>query len=207
MKGLILKDFYNLSNYKKVLLFLILFYGVLGFATDSIASMLGVIIVLSAALTPTLFSYDEFSKWDCYALSMPLTRRDVVLARYIVSAILVAASTILTGAMIVIAGIIKPDTNTGEAWLSLKLMLAFALFFISIMMPVCYKIGPEKGRLYMMASIFLPIIGTFVLKHMGFSAPTEQQLLRGSYALLLLAVLFVVISYIISCRIFEKKEL
>lgn len=207
MKGLILKDFYNLSNYKKVLIFLIIFYTVFGSLTDSIASMFSFVVMISALLTPTLFSYDEFSKWDCYALSMPVTRRDIVLARYTVSAIMVIACTIFSGIMIIVENILKPEINIGEAWLSLKATLVLALLFISIITPICYKMGPEKARIYMMAAILLPIIGTFVLKHMGFSAPTEQQLLRGSNALLLLAVLFVVISYIISCRIFEKKEL
>ena len=43
----------------------------------------GVLAVLAAMMPVTAFSFDEKAKWDKYALSMPVSRRDLVLSKYI----------------------------------------------------------------------------------------------------------------------------
>ncbi|WP_312645228.1 ABC-2 transporter permease [Hydrogenoanaerobacterium sp.] len=206
MKGLILKDFYNLSNYKKVLVFFLIFYGFFGLITGSAASMFGMIIFMSAILTPSLFSYDEFSKWDSYALSLPVTRKNIVGARYTVSIILVGGSAVLTVIMVMLVQLLKPDPNIHEVWLSVQGMLTGAILFVSVITPICYKLGPEKGRIYMLAAVLIPVVGIFLLKQMGVAVPTQQQVELGLSVLLLISLLCFAASYFISCRIYEKKE-
>ena len=47
-------------------------------------------------ITITSFSYDALAKWDRYALSLPLTRKDIVAGKYLLSIILCLLATILS---------------------------------------------------------------------------------------------------------------
>lgn len=49
-------------------------------------NFMGAMIMVMCAILPTTFmSYDEKAKWDKYALSMPLSRDDMVISKYIIS--------------------------------------------------------------------------------------------------------------------------
>ena len=88
MKGLIIKDFLNLKKHSKYYIILMIFYFILGIANEDFIMFGSMIIVFSAILPITAISYDEKNNWDSYALTMPISRKDLIVSRYILGIIL-----------------------------------------------------------------------------------------------------------------------
>lgn len=84
MKSMILKDIYNIThNMRSLGLLLVMFVfimlpqgGAPGYITTS--------CVLCSMMVITTFSFDNMSKWEKYALVMPVTKQDLVAAKFIV---------------------------------------------------------------------------------------------------------------------------
>ena len=89
MTGLIVKDFLVMRKSIKTYILFLLFYFVMAalgiFPISFITAMVQIIIMM---LPLSAFSYDELSKWDRYAFSLPLSRRAVAGARYLFALIL-----------------------------------------------------------------------------------------------------------------------
>ena len=93
--------------------------------------------------------------------------------------------------------------------------MAVGLFIADVLLPLCYKLGPERARPYMYLIIFLPTLALFaisktgVLDRMDFGwlDRLSEGALVGLFSLLPLAALTGLgVSWLISCRIMEKKE-
>ena len=150
MKGLIQKDIYMLTTQLKFQLFLIIIYCVcFSFIGNGMLGMLGIFI--AALLSNGMFTLDEQSKWDKFALTMPYSRKDIVLSRYILSAVLAAGAAvlyILSGSAVVY--IIKSAYEEAQPFGSYAafgiLAFSLALFSSSLALPVTIKFGSLKGR-------------------------------------------------------------
>lgn len=84
MKSLILKDLYNIGhNMKSMLLVLvILAVGLISSAgTESHVVASGIIC---GTMVITTFSFDNMSKWPRYAMIMPVSRKALVVSKFIV---------------------------------------------------------------------------------------------------------------------------
>ena len=102
MKGLIIKDFLNLRNNIKTMLITILIY-LLFFISYDPSFLSGLLIMIFCLQILSTFSYDEYANWDVFALSLPISRKELVLSKYIVFAIFPIAGTILSE--IIVTGI------------------------------------------------------------------------------------------------------
>ena len=79
MKGLLLKDILNLKNQQgKILVFLIPLYFLLALQMKSSSFFAGLWVMLGATLPISSIAYDEKAKWEKYALTMPITRKELV---------------------------------------------------------------------------------------------------------------------------------
>ncbi len=94
MKGLILKDLLNLRKQARIILLFVGFYFVLGMINQSGDSFGGVVALLFAMLAVTAMAYDERAGWDKYALTMPVSRRDLVVSKYLLGVLLSLAGLV-----------------------------------------------------------------------------------------------------------------
>ena len=77
IRGLLLKDIYELWAQSRVLLLLIAAYLLIPALTGG-GTMLGSVGLLLLAMLPaSAIGYDERSKWERYALTMPVTKRQL----------------------------------------------------------------------------------------------------------------------------------
>ena len=92
MIGLMRKDFYSMLLYLRQVVIVVLFIGVFSAMTKS-TSMVGfMLIFLSLNMVQSCLFVDEKNHWDQYALTMPLLRKDVVKARYVILVLIGFAS-------------------------------------------------------------------------------------------------------------------
>ena len=126
MKGLLMKDLLNLKQTIRVWALLLALFIVIGFAQQSpvyISSMLTVMVLL---LPVNALAYDENCKWDAYALTMPVSRRDLALSKYLLALVGAGAMALLSAVCALMMGA-TPD----EVFSTIGLLLAAGLCMIS----------------------------------------------------------------------------
>jgi len=202
MKGLILKDLLNLRKQARIILLFVGFYFVLGIINQNGDSFGGVVALLFAMLSVTAMAYDERAGWDKYALTMPVSRRDLVVSKYLLGVLLSSAGFLLN--LIFQLGFAKAALVDGLL-VSLALF-GVGIFFLSLMLPINFKWGVEKGRILMMIGLFGPTILITLLPQMGVAMPGEVFLQSLVYILPVVVIVLFAFSVWISLRIYGKKE-
>ena len=215
MTGLVLKDILVMrKTLKTYALFLCLYLllAILGaFDLAMVTAMINVIIMM---LPIGAFSYDEAAKWDRYAMSLPLSRRRIVGARYLfvlLMALVAAAFGLLAGVFVSMAG----EGVLMEALASILLSLGIGLCIADILLPLSYKLGPERARPYLYLVVFVPLIMLFGGYKLGLLDKVDRSWIGNlpDVGILLLfslvplgALAGLAVSFLISCRIVEQKE-
>ena len=202
MKGLILKDFLNLKRHSKYYMILMAFYFILGIANEDFVMFGSMIIVFSAILPITAISYDEKNNWDSYALTMPISRKDLIVSRYILGMIFLISSFFIT----VLLNVVLGSGSYRESILASSAILAVGIILMSVIFPVIFKYGVEKGRNFMLLIVLAPTGAAMLLSKFGLTLPDKEVGKILLYSLPLITVAVFTVSILISVSIYKKKE-
>jgi ABC-2 type transport system permease protein len=216
MKSLILKDLYNVGHHAKSMFFMLLIYAIIFVPFSGPETCIIVSGILGSMLVMTTFSYDDSSKWAKYAMVTPVTKQDLVAAKFIVLLIF-SASCVITGLVLAfIGGMIthKVDySNTSDVFKLLfipVISLVIAEIFGSLSIPLLFKFGPEKARMLAFVALMIPAAICFgvyeLLIFLGVSF-TDQLVFILLCCSPVVALLWNLAMYKISYAIFSKKEL
>ena len=165
MRGLIIKDLLFLKSSWKNLI--VIFIGSLMLSIALGNYLLSIIVLPIMLLTSGIstFQTDEFYNTESYTLSYPLTRKQIVLSKFIFTLVMLLISTYI-GLMIytLIYFIINPGYNGLNTSMIKELLMleAASLIVDAIFYPIIYKYGCEKSRFVLM-SIVMVLIGVFAL--------------------------------------------
>ncbi|WP_444658822.1 ABC-2 transporter permease [Caproiciproducens sp. R2] len=206
MTGLLLKDLLYLKRQGRIFLFLlafyIIFFAATGSGTDQITSMLLTLIpMLPMIVLTNAFAYDEMSKWNTYALTLPITRGKLVFARYLLTLLLTCGMALIPFLMNLLSGSLSEETGAAVYAAS-----GAALLLCEILIPLFYRFGTQKARLALLVIVLIPTLGAFLLKQARFAAPSDAQILFLLKISPVFLVVFSVVSYYLSCKILENKE-
>ncbi|PWL43754.1 MAG: hypothetical protein DBY42_01295 [Bacillota bacterium] len=209
MTGLLMKDLLNLKRTLLGMLGLMAIYGVvfsalMGDASSFLSSMLTVIFI---TVTVSSFSYDALVRWDRYALSLPVSRRDLVASKYLLAVVLAAVGAIAAFAMGVIMGLFHHDLVLEELGLSTVISVGGGLLIVAILLPLIFKFGVEKSRLMLIGVVLIPLGLVYLLKWLQIPLPDFSILMTQAWLAPLAGLLFLGLSYFISVAIFQRKEL
>lgn len=206
MTGLILKDFLNLKKQIVPLLFFIAIYVVIAVVSENASFYAGMVMIFSAMLPVSACSYDERSGFNKYALTMPVSRKDLVLSKYAMSLILVTGASCTSFLCFML---VAPRAFTDNL-LSTMSLAVLAVLIISVSLPFVLKFGAEKGRYIMIGvSAFAGAAIALFALNLG-TAEWLVNLLTGKGFFLLLIVLCCgsfILSAAISTRIYKNKDL
>ena len=165
MRGLIIKDLLFLkSSWKNMI---VIFIGSLMLSIALGNYLLSIIVLPIMLLTSGIstFQTDEFYNTESYTLSYPLTRKQIVLSKFLFTLVMLLISTYI-GLMIytLIYFIINPGYNGLNTSMIKELIMleAASLIVDAIFYPIIYKYGCEKSRFVLM-SIVMVLIGVFAL--------------------------------------------
>jgi len=205
MKGLILKDLLNLKGTFKTLGVMMLFFTVV-FIPAGNNFIFGIIIFMFAMMVITTISYDDLARWDSYALTMPVTRKEIVLSKYLVLGILNIAGALLSLIVGFIGTMIMGRSFSLEILAIIGVVFLIALIFGSVMLPLIYKFGAEKARLMLILCALIPTGLILLLEQLQIPIPTDAN--PWMYLLILSAFTLagLILSYGLSLKIYEKKE-
>ena len=216
MRGLIVKDMLVMRKTLRSYALLLLFYLVMSALDLFPISMTTAVIQIIVMMLPMgAFSYDEMAKWDRYAMALPVGRRAVVAGRYCFALILGLGAALYGLVVSVLLSIFSNQDVMMENLLTVLVSLGIGLLYCDILLPLCYKLGPERARPYMYLVIFVPVIllfggaqlGLFDGLDLSFLDRMSQGVLVGCFSLTaVIPFLAMGVSYLISCRIVEGKE-
>ena len=216
MKGLIIKDLCVIKNQMKTLLLVLAFFIIFSIINEDATFVLFLIPFYMIMILITTFSYDEFNKWECYCNSLPLSRKEIVKAKYL----LFNASSLIVLILGVLASFIIPnfiENTTFESIYASIIGVAFGIcLVISLLIPFYYKFGSQKGRIMLFLTIAILALLIGMITSLDIFNNIElmniinslNNLSLGMFTILLIiiTVIIMAISYYISIKIYSNKE-
>lgn len=146
MKALILKDVYVLWKQMRIFLLVILVMAAINSAFNSVF-----LIVWCSMLPYTAIAYDERSHWDQFAAMMPYRRKDIVLSKYVLGWLCMAASAVVCFVMQTLIGLYSSHVTSIP---TLLVSLCLGVICMDVTMPMIFRFGVERGRMVFMLVIF-----------------------------------------------------
>ena len=201
MKGLIIKDLTVLKSSIKTVFIIVAVFAFMGVKSGS-AYMTTFASVYAAILPMTCMAYDERSRFNRYAVAMPVSPRDIALSKYITGLILAAATAIA----LVIALFTKAPIGETAAGCML-----IPVFYHTFMLPVMFKFGVEKSRLMVLIGVVIPAVGISFMEEAGMLDAFMQKLSTTDEAVVMsvvfavMAVLYL-LSAVLSISICKNRE-
>ncbi len=215
MKSLILKDLYNIGHNAKSMLFMLVVFAVAFIPTSGVTGYIFVCAVVCSMMIVTTFSFDDTCKWTRYAMVTPISKRDLVIGKFIALAIFCGFGVLFGLVIGSISGLIMRQVIFGLAGMG-KLLFIFleawgiSLAFGSMSIPLVFKFGAERGRVLLLVSFLVPAAICFGIYHLLIISGIE---LTDRFVFVLLCCSPVIIlawcyvMYRISYRIFVRQEL
>ena len=145
MIGLILKDLFTLTRQALMyIVFIAVFSLMPGYNMASFA------VMMACMMPMTALAYDERSHWDRLAASMPYTTAQLVLSKYLMGLILMLCSVALGLIALPLQRLVNPDVSLQEL-MSVSLgALGAGMLIQGVLLPVMFRFGTEKARLFML---------------------------------------------------------
>lgn len=167
MIGLILKDLFTLTRQALMyIVFIAVFSLMPGYNMASFA------VMMACMMPMTALAYDERSHWDRLAASMPYTTAQLVLSKYLMGLILMLCSVALGLIALPLQRLVNPDVSLQEL-MSVSLgALGAGMLIQGVLLPVMFRFGTEKARLFMLVLMGAVFAGIAALSQ-------AQDALRG----------------------------
>ena len=209
MKGLLKKDFYLTRSLGKSYLLILAIFALLAVFGVYTPTFLTPYLTLMCVMCPiNLFSYDELSRWDKYAAALPAGRQGVVMARYLFTLLLTLAALVLVTVIEVVTFYlgVSEESTLIDTMLSGAIPVTTGVLINALLLPLLFKFGTQKARIYLMVLVGLGMGAVFGLMAI-FGEPNGLTVPLLLLLLSLVCVLSLIPSYFVSLRIYQKKDL
>ena len=206
--------FIKIVNNEKSMLLILLVFAVGLIMSSGVESYIISAGVLCSMMIVTTFTFDDNCKWSKYALIMPVCKKDIVKAKFIVLVIFCTVGVCVGTIFGVSGGLVMRKLVMSMESIVTMLFMAFvglivSVIFGSMSIPLVYKFGAEKGRVLLLVSFVVPLAICFIVYEilMLFGVEiTDQLVFVILCASPFIALIWVYIMYRISCSIFSKQE-
>lgn len=215
MAGLFEKDIRLLLRRKQTLVLFLALAVVIGFTQEG-TFILGYLPFLGMMLTISTISYDEIDNGYTFLMTLPIDTKTYVKEKYLLclsgtfiswifAVVLYFASKFLRETNIVIANEVPIIVS----------FLPVLLLAMAIMIPIQLKFGAEKSRIVLLiifgitaifSFLFEKVIGAERINSMIIKLDNLNGTVIGVSATLFV-ILAAIISYVISCKVMQNKEL
>lgn len=218
MKGLLIKDFCLMKQRTRFFAVLLLVAVFLGITRYESPLVVGFLTLLIAMFSVSTVNYDEFDNCYCFLMTLPISRRLYVREKYVFSIALGVAAWTAGSLLHCLGGLLHGQQAAliGHLWeASVYMPLSFVL--VSLILPFQLKYGAEQGRLVMLVVMGAAVALVWAVVKLAATAGMtpvglvtalngmgDREMILGSF---LLGAVAVGISYGISIRIMERKEL
>lgn len=204
MKALLMKDCCVLWKQMRLFIVILLVFCLFNGSFGNLF-----VVIWSAMMPYTAMAYDERSKWDQLAAMMPYSTRDIVLSKYALGWLLMVCAMVLCLAVQTLAQITGAGLDAAAPSGYLLGLLA-GILILNITLPLFFRFGVEKGRMWMFLLIILVCAGTGALSSVTISVAegyTSMAFQNSILAALVAAdVVSTVISVPLSMRLYRARQ-
>ena len=209
MIGLIYKDLMVMR--KTLALYMVIFvvYGYMGIAYDQGGLLIAMVLVMSSILPVSSIAYDERCKWDKIANTAPLSRKEIVMAKYLFAIL----PTVFSVAVCFVIYLFDSRMPMTEKLIMCYMLTMGGMLYQALLLPVNIKFGAEKGRNIMLAILFVPVLLVVAVSNTGLvDLPAVVLFLENNEQLIPYIVTATVavaysVSVTLSVKIYENKDL
>lgn len=214
MIGLLKKDLLILRRvYMKNFFLVLALYTVLGIALQ-MTSFFTLMSWMYGFYVMSLFSVDNTCRWDFYAATLPVSRKTVVTAKFLLLGLCIAAGFVYSLVTAPVAYLVVGVPLMESVLTSLLVTLVLVVYF-AVMMPLTYAFGPDKARSAML--LLLGLAGGCILAAaslgdgggavlMALFGWMETSPVPGFSIITAATVVLCLVCWLVSCRIYERKE-
>lgn len=214
MIGLLKKEYYLMEGQMKSWLIVAVFCFFYSYFMNADSFFFMLIILIGIMSTMTVFSLDKACGWDTYAISLPLTRKEIVEARYLFAFLIDIGVSLACCLLMLLRGLINGGVNIPESLHSLFQILLVTILMQLLLFPVIYKLGVEKARFVYMAVFICLSLGVLGISQLddngavlaGIRINAEKIMQYGEAAAVILAAAGLFLSLWLSVHIYEKQE-
>ena len=218
MKALFIKDIRIVLKQQRVLI--CAFFAVitiLAFATDNSMYAVAFVLFLVPTMMLTTISYDTFENGMSYIMSLPVSVKDYVAEKYILTVVSSLIFNIMATILINVVLSIGKGVGIMPLELIVNAMLAqfMVLIYISLVLPVDIRFGTDKGMIIVVLMAVVigavgPMLGNINVDSGLMYKLSESEItsVPVNTALLLMSVggVFVIVSYFISVKLMKQME-
>lgn len=211
MKGLLLKDIYTLKATLRIYAVMTVVYRVIGVVFDNMSFLYTVFVLATTVVPMSAVAYDERCTWCRYSSILPVSRAQLAISKYILGlvcmgfCILSAFSAFFFSENMIFAEFLATSVSTS----------CVAIIYMSLAIPVVYKLGAEKSRVAIFVILIVPALlifgGAYLVTKFNFKIPPAiLSLLTNDTALLaaivLISLVLLAVSMAISVSIYKKRD-
>ena len=161
MKALLMKDLRTLKNERRLWVSIIGVSVLFGVLFQNWYFMMGYIMFGLSMIARTMYQYDVADQGIVYLMTLPITRKEYVKEKYLLSLMSICIGGILSMILTKIGMLFTPDQadSNQEIFSAFLGILAVALVFQAIIFPVELKYDVSKSR----SIILLLVMGIIIL--------------------------------------------
>lgn len=215
MRGLLLKDIALMKTQGRsvlIILAIAIFMLLAGNNTTFVIVYANTIFVM---LGITTLSYDTNDNGYAFLFTLPITRKMYVAEKYVFSLVSVAIGVAFSFVLMFGMSFLKSDyvLDTSEAFTVIGYIIG-AILFLSVMLPINFKFGPEKGWIALFTVFAIIMTGALVLMKVVYRidwttlyaklSDVKPAVAMGTLGVI--AVIALGASCMISCKIMMRKE-
>lgn len=207
MKGLLVKDFYLLWKYCRLMLVMAAVIVGMACLMDGMSSFMIFSCMLCGMVPMTLYAYDERDRWNVYAQTLPISKKQYILSKYLMGLITSGAMILLTVALQLVKAAVSGSFSVEHPGVMLLILVVGSLLPCALLMPFVFKFGAEKGRI-----LYLVLVGAgcgagvALSESFSFALPQINEVIWTTLLPFALAGIYL-LSIALSVRFYEKREL
>lgn len=217
MKGLLIKDCKLLLQQKRIIFLLLLCVVIVLGSVDDPSFVIAYAAILMLMMALGTISYDEFDNGYSFLFTLPISRKEYVVEKYILcSAYCFGAGVAAVAACTAVMLARQKDVAVTDMLQISICIIAVSFVILALMLPTMLKFGPEKSRIFTFAIVGVVVVCGMILGKLSEYLSIDMdgvvnalgKISDGGFtiAAVFVAAAAVVFSFLISVRIMERKE-
>ena len=210
MRGLILKDFYNMLKNIGPTLITTVCVGLLLMVKGNPSLFVVGFAIAGGGICSTCLRMDEASRWTKFELTAPISRTTVVIEKYIVLLLLTVIGLIFGGAISYVAGALTGTLEISKFIMYVSVAFSISLISGSLIIFCLFKFGMIKADFFTVICYVVPV-GIFVLALIGVKKLGRNIMIGSPYTAItylfpLVALMVSVLTAFVTVIVYRKKQ-
>lgn len=210
MRGLILKDFYNMKDNIGATFITAICIGLLLMVNGNPSMFVLAVTLASGSIASSCVKMYETAGWGKYEVTMPVRRSTIIIEKYVLLLILTLAGTVFGTIVSYAAGTIMGTLDISKLLLYILCGFAISMISGSLIIFCIFKFGLIKADLFIAICYIVPValfIGALVLiKYLGFDFMQGNIYLALTVAFPIVSILFTIVTAIINIVSYRKQQ-